>query len=561
MGIYEGQITVLLGHNGAGKTTLMSILTGLLPPTTGTAYVGGFNVLTDVESVRQTIGYCPQHDLLFDDLTVSEHFRLFARLKGCPKSELDAQVTATLAKVRLKGKRNRRAWTLSGGTKRRLSLGMALIANSKVLILDEPTSGLDPSARRQIWDILQRERPFRTILVTTHYMDEAEYLGDRIAILSGGKLRCLGSPLFLKSLYGTGYCLTLMLLPASTVEEVVAFIKQHIFQADIQSHDGNELKILLPLESVPGFPNLLGLLEKKALSLGIASFGLSVTTMEDVFLRVSDVGPSTVALTTKENNLSLPPNRLRPSFFSTSAGPLLDLEPLEIRSATGIALYCSQLFALLGKRFTYSKRHPLLTFAQLLIPCICSLVAHLLYREFANSASDNLPSLALSLKPFGTGLVVATATAPSPDAGTLLTAYESQFVPRQATIRRLDSPSIFEESVLNASMTSLHNYITQFIVGLVVQQSTNAIVAINYFMGESLHALPVALNALSNALLRKAANESSQNPALLNRAPLLYFRIYFNFWSELLTRGPLTGHESKSAIHPPSLPIIEVTFR
>lgn len=525
MGIYEGQITVLLGHNGAGKTTLMSILTGLLPPTTGTAYIGGFNILTDVESVRQTIGYCPQHDLFLDDLTVAEHLRLFARLKGCPKSELDAQVAATLSKVRLKGKRNRRAWTLSGGTKRRLSLGLALIANSKVLILDEPTSGLDPAARRQIWDILQRERPFRTILVTTHYMDEAEYLGDRIAILSGGKLRCLGSPLFLKSIYGTGYCLTLMLLPVSSVEDVVAFIKQHIFQAVVQSHDGNELKILLPLESVPGFPNLLGLLEKKALSLGIASFGLSVTTMEDVFLRVSDIGPSTVTLISKDNNLSLPPNRLRGSFPSTShsiesrsctssPGPLIDLDPIEVRSATGIALYCSQLFALLGKRFTYSKRHPLLTFSQLLIPCICTLVAHLLYREFANNASDALPALALSLKPFGTGLVVTTATASSPDARTLVTAYESQFVPSQITTRRLASPSMFEEGVLNASMTSLHKYITQYIVGLVVQQSTDAIETIGYFMGESLHALPVAVNALSNALLRKTANDSSQNPDL-----------------------------------------------
>ncbi|BHF68476.1 ATP-binding cassette sub- A member 3 [Sparganum proliferum] len=525
MSAYEGQITVLLGHNGAGKTTLMSILTGLLPPTTGTAYVGGFNILTDVESVRQTIGFCPQHDLLFDDLTVSEHLRLFARLKGCPKSEVDAQVTATLTKVRLKGKRNRRAWTLSGGTKRRLSLGMALIANSRVLILDEPTSSLDPAARRQIWDILQRERPFRTILVTTHYMDEAEYLGDRIAILSGGKLKCLGSPLFLKSIYGTGYCLTLTLLPVSNSEEVVAFIKQHIFQAEVQSHDGNELKILLPLESVPSFPNLLGLLEKRTLSLGIASFGLSVTTMEDVFLRVCDIGPSSATLTSKNDSHLLPPNRLRGFFLSTSdsiesqsyassPGPLLDLDPLELRSATGIALYCSQIFALLGKRFTYSKRHPLLTFSQLLIPCICTLVAHLVYREFANSDSDTLPALALSLKPFGSGLVVATAAAPSPDAGSLLTAYESQFVPNQATIRRLGSPSTFEEGVLNASLTSLHNYITQYIVGLVVQQSTDAIEVIGYFMGESLHALPVALNALSNALLRKAANESSQDPDL-----------------------------------------------
>ncbi|CDO41153.1 ABC transporter domain-containing protein [Caenorhabditis elegans] len=182
--LYEGQITGLLGHNGAGKTTTMSILCGLYAPSSGTAKIYQRDIRTDLRRVRDVLGICPQHNVLFSHLTVSEQLRLFAALKGVPDSELTSQVDEILASVSLTEKANKLASTLSGGMKRRLCIGIAFIGGSRFVILDEPTAGVDVTARKDIWKLLQRNKEGRTILLSTHHMDEADVLSDRIAILS-----------------------------------------------------------------------------------------------------------------------------------------------------------------------------------------------------------------------------------------------------------------------------------------------------------------------------------------------------------------------------------------
>jgi ATP-binding cassette subfamily A (ABC1) protein 3 len=154
--MYKGHVTALLGHNGAGKTTTMSMITGLYPPTSGSAIVNGHNVTTDVKGAQRSLGICPQHDVLFDTLTVEEHLRFFCRLKGVPADAVQTEVDAMLASVRLTDKRNAQSKTLSGGQKRRLSCGMAFVGGSEVVILDEPTSGCDPAARRAIWELIKK---------------------------------------------------------------------------------------------------------------------------------------------------------------------------------------------------------------------------------------------------------------------------------------------------------------------------------------------------------------------------------------------------------------------
>lgn len=205
--IFEDEITVLLGGNGAGKTTTMSILSGMYPPTSGTAFVGRFNIKTDMDEARQFLGVCPQHNILFDDLTIREHLIFFSKLKGLSDSETELEVTKYIKLLDLESKAEVLAKTLSGGTKRRLSVGVALCGGSKIVLCDEATSGMDPAARRVLWDLLQQEKKGRTILMTTHFMDEAEVLGDRIAVLHNGELKCYGSPFFLKKAYGMGYIL------------------------------------------------------------------------------------------------------------------------------------------------------------------------------------------------------------------------------------------------------------------------------------------------------------------------------------------------------------------
>ncbi|XP_071800403.1 phospholipid-transporting ATPase ABCA1-like isoform X2 [Asterias amurensis] len=206
---YEGQITSFLGHNGAGKTTTMSILTGLFPPTAGTAYIYGKNILTDISSIRKSLGMCPQHNVLFDHMTVAEHLWFYARVKGATNAEVAVEMEEMLKHLNLPHKRNEKTTSLSGGMKRKLSIAMAFVAGSKTVILDEPTAGVDPYARREIWDLLSKYKEGRTIIMSTHHMDEADILGDRIAIISSGQLRCSGSSLFLKSRFGSGYYLVL----------------------------------------------------------------------------------------------------------------------------------------------------------------------------------------------------------------------------------------------------------------------------------------------------------------------------------------------------------------
>jgi len=174
LNMYSGQITVLLGHNGAGKTTTMNMITGIFPPTKGTVFVDGYDIRTQTKEARRSMALCPQENILYNELDVYQHLKLYAILKDHPWNDIDNEINKMLQLVALTDKKYNMSSQLSGGMKRKLSLAIAMIANSKILVLDEPTSGMDPEARRHIWDVLQNIRSDRTILLTTHYMEEAD---------------------------------------------------------------------------------------------------------------------------------------------------------------------------------------------------------------------------------------------------------------------------------------------------------------------------------------------------------------------------------------------------
>ncbi|NXT18829.1 ABCA1 protein, partial [Syrrhaptes paradoxus] len=243
---YEGQITSFLGHNGAGKTTTMSILTGLLPPTSGTAYVLGWDIRTDIDSIRRSLGTCPQHNVLFDILTVEEHVWFYGRLKGLSRQRVAAEVEQLLRDTGLPHKRREQTRNLSGGMQRKLSVAIAFVGGSRVVILDEPTAGVDPFSRRSIWELLLKYREGRTIILSTHYMDEAELLGDRTAIVARGRLCCCGSPLFLKARLGTGYRLTLPSSSPPDVAQLSALIQKLVPGSRLVEDIGHELLFVLP---------------------------------------------------------------------------------------------------------------------------------------------------------------------------------------------------------------------------------------------------------------------------------------------------------------------------
>jgi ABC-2 type transport system ATP-binding protein len=200
----RGEIFGFLGPNGAGKSTAIRVLCGLLTPTSGRAVVGGLDVSTDAEQIRQNIGYMSQKFSLYDDLTVKENIDFFAGIYGVPQDKREAREDYVLRMAGIEERRDTMTRLLPGGWKQRLALGCAILHEPPVLFLDEPTSGVDPIARRDFWDLIyQFAAAGQTVFVTTHYMDEAEYC-HRLALMYRGKIIALGAPEKLKREAGLG---------------------------------------------------------------------------------------------------------------------------------------------------------------------------------------------------------------------------------------------------------------------------------------------------------------------------------------------------------------------
>lgn len=321
LSFYNGQITALLGENGAGKTTTINILTGALSSSDGTAIIGGKDIRTSMQQIRENMGMgvVLQQDCIFPNLTVRQHIQFFSRVKGIyarmPKNEAEEKITQSLRDVALLDKSETLAKNLSGGMKRKLSVAMAFCGESKVVVLDEPTSGMDPWSRRFTWNLIRQYRKDRIIILTTHHMDEADILGDRIAILAKGKLRCCGSALYLKNMYGVGYQLTLekRKVPPQNDHQHVAedvettcvsqkgphesskvldefltdIVKGHVREASLLSNVATELKFQLPMNASAAFVPMLQRLDAEITEGKIASYGMGFTTLDEVFILVS----------------------------------------------------------------------------------------------------------------------------------------------------------------------------------------------------------------------------------------------------------------------------------
>uniref|UniRef100_A0A8C5GPN1 ATP binding cassette subfamily A member 5 n=1 Tax=Gouania willdenowi TaxID=441366 RepID=A0A8C5GPN1_GOUWI len=288
--IYEGQITALLGHSGAGKSTLMNILCGICPPTDGSASIYGTPVaeMADGSEMKQLVGICPQFNIIFDVLTVEEHLRIFAAIKGIPAADVGTEVSRVLKDLDLEKIATAQAKNLSGGQKRKLSVGIAILGDPKILLLDEPTAGMDPCSRHQVWSLLKNRRAGRVTVLSTHYMDEADILADRKAVISQGQLRCVGSSLFLKIKCGVGYNLRQVQMSINEKcdgEKMESLVKQHVPKAKLSRQHEAELTFTLPFESMDTFAGLFSELDSST-DLGVTNFGVSMTTLEDVFLRL-----------------------------------------------------------------------------------------------------------------------------------------------------------------------------------------------------------------------------------------------------------------------------------
>lgn len=284
--IYKGQVFILLGHNGAGKTTALSMLTGLLQPTSGKAIIKGIDVFRENSKLKEMLGICPQESIVYDQLTIEEHLNIFCALKGLEYASQSEELMKIMVGLGFADCLRQKAKTLSGGQKRKLSVLLALIGDPAVLMLDEPTSGLDVDARSKIWTVIKGIKHDRIVMMTTHYMDEAEELGDRIAIMSDGEIKCCGSSLFLKRQFKTGYHLTMEKTAAFNKEGADRLIAK--FTSDFSAYQESISEIIyrIPFEASNTFSDMFAELDNSLQTIGVSSYGIAVTSLEDVFLKV-----------------------------------------------------------------------------------------------------------------------------------------------------------------------------------------------------------------------------------------------------------------------------------
>ncbi|XP_026527510.1 retinal-specific ATP-binding cassette transporter [Notechis scutatus] len=395
--------------------SLRSIITGLFPPTSGTILIDGMDNQTHMDSIQQSLGMCPQNNILFKHLTVAEHIQFYAQLKGRSKAETKLEMEKILEDIGLPHKRNEVAQNLSGGMQRKLSIAISFVGEAKVVVLDEPTSGVDPYSRRSIWDLLLKYRSGRTIILSTHHMDEADILGDRIAIVSRGKLHCSGSPVFLKNSFGSGFYLTLVRKMKSvengqkdcscscssccasvdkgdTVEEELEgnvnelneIVHHHVPEAQLIENIGQELVYLLPNKNFKerAYSSLFRELEETLADVGLSSFGISDTPLEEVFLKVTAEAdleiPNTGAV---QENASAEAKEGDPQRASANNCTSLEGDKSDGKGSwqnKGGQLILQQIKALLIKRFHHTTRSIKDFLAQIVLPASFVLLALIL---------------------------------------------------------------------------------------------------------------------------------------------------------------------------------------
>nr|CAH59462.2 ATP-binding cassette transporter sub-family A [Pecten maximus] len=542
LNMYDGQITALLGHNGAGKTTTMSMLTGFIPATNGTATVNGYDICTDIQHVRQSLGMCPQHNILFDTLTVQEHLEFFAKLKGCESSMVRQEVDEMIKILELEPKRDSFSVTLSGGQKRKLSVGIALISGSKVVILDEPTSGMDPAARRQIWDILQKFRHGRTIVLSTHFMDEADLLGDRIAIMADGVVKCCGSSLFLKKLYGAGYHLVVVKTKDCDVGKLTSTIQTLIPAATLESHISAELSYLLPFDQSAKFEELFEDIEKKSVELGISSFGTSATTMEEVFLKVGESAEQDEDGNSTEAS-PLPNGVMNPSFdfkvaengyssakqmvvsagadnlksMPTDNGPSVDRFVelnLNLMKNTGVLLSAQQFYGMFVKKAIHFWRNRIVTLVQLLIPVAFTIMALTVAETVPKPGKE--PSLPLNLIAFGSSSVAPYRS----DIATsnISAVYKASFT-RYQTKEFVSTSNFIDALLVDAKDIGTATFNKRYIVGadFTYFVSNSTLKVTSFFNGEPFHSPAITVAYTMNAILQFFTD--GQHSITTNNAP------------------------------------------
>ncbi|KAG4068832.1 hypothetical protein HA402_004980 [Bradysia odoriphaga] len=497
MNMYNNQITVLLGHNGAGKTTTFSMLTGMIEPTSGTALIDGYDIRSNMDMARSSMGFCPQHNILFDELTVREHILFYSRLKGLSVKDANEEVEKYVRLLELDSKIDSMSQTLSGGMKRKLSIGIALCGQSKVVFCDEPTSGMDAASRRSLWNVLIEEKKDRVIVLTTHFMDEADVLGDRIAIMAHGNLQCFGSSFFLKKRFGTGYHLICEKNFDCHSNYVTGLLRKYLPTLQIDTENESEITYLLPEDQVPHFKEMFRDLEENERNLNLKSYGVSLTTMEEIFLKF---GKGSVYVDKKSHSTSSNGS----DNVVSAVVSMTENHFNETVLVRGTALLCHQAMAMFKKRsLCWLRSWKIFTFYNLIAFLILAPFIFQGHSFWNSNSRHGLPPLDISLDGYEKPITVVQENRNTNLSSQIMNQYQQNLWTHSQNTKVVTTSKDLDSFLLNLAGQSSGTFNYQYLVAASALTS-GEIVA--WFNNQFYHTAPLALNLVHNAIVRAIIN-------------------------------------------------------
>lgn len=397
MSIFSNQISILYGDNGAGKSSIMKMMAGLCAPTSGKVTVDGCDIQKDLQKARHSMSFCPQQNIVYEELTVREHIELFSQLKGMHKKNAKNEAISYAQHLGMEQYIEERTKQLSAETKRKLSIAITLCGKSEIIICDEPTLGLIPPDRYAIWDLLQREKDRRTIVLATSLMDETN-IGDQIAIMVEGKLKCCGTPAFLNERFGGGeYRLVCEKGNNCVPNNVTEILQQFIPGIDIHESTSRELVYVLPLQHANKFEKLFERLEDKQQDSGVRSFSVYSTPIE---LLYGQIASNSIPMNERSSRTSIGSRHTlcrKPENSSSDSFEYPDSRDISL--LRGCRLYANQWHAMFKKRFNcwWHGRHSISKISlQFDIPILL-----ILSISFVTSPKQFLPKREINLSEYG----------------------------------------------------------------------------------------------------------------------------------------------------------------
>ncbi|KAL6627945.1 P-loop containing nucleoside triphosphate hydrolase protein [Neocallimastix californiae] len=510
---YKNEIFCLLGHNGSGKSTLLKIMTGIVRPNRGIITYDGQEFNKNKKDIRIDLGICTQDNILFDFLTVEENIKIFSGLKG-----VKTNVDEVLKKVDLWMKKKTDVENLSGGQKRKLCIGIAILGNPKYIFLDEPTTGLDPVSRRKIWHLLSDLKKNKIILLTTHYMDEADILADRKLILSNGVIRCLGTSVYLKNHFNMMYHLNVQTNYPNDVHKIIQKIipsakynvddlknLENDLMKETQSSMIDEYIWKLSINSTSKFKELFKELNKLTSSKVVKKYSIKAPSLEELFIQLTENKQPSL---NKINSGTIERNNWETKEFETLVvNDYKNLpKPSEIKNISSL----KKLFKLIGLRFKIYFRNIPFLFNVIIIPVILSIALFISLKLFVNNGLVQFNEREISPSLYNQEIW-------NFDIGN--SNRDQSFFTRNKLIQKIEFNNITNFN--NYTYSSLNN--KEFVSSISGTVDNNSNYLFNVYYNETkVHSVPSIINYISNVVL---GSKNIESPLSMKSHPFPYYNI------------------------------------